>query len=395
MSKIQKALLALSVFVLLASGTLLLIPHTPVIAFYNTPEAIRQAVTSLAENPDFAGKTIFKFQKLDDTLPLSAQTKKLSKIDLLFTMDGRNASEIAESTMPPSEQVRNLMPSAMRKAGQNETRGYGLPLLLDHFEVAYNLKTLDQNGIAEPKTLSDLLSAAKKMKKTSFYPIVCAGGQDTDILFLSGALLEARFGLEGWQNVVHSLKNDSSFKTVLADKNFRAVLDELVRWRTDGLIHPEWFRMSAADVNSFMENDYTGIVFMSLSAHRTISQRTIEKFSSSFFPPSLSGSPRALTAPTLLGIRPFKKNPDKKAEAFLYRLARDDGQKKIGSITGLAPVNSTAETKDKQATDVRLWIASTGQPLPDLGSAGFSDAGTRAEFARLLRDYIQTGGVGY
>lgn len=394
--KKEKVLIfSVCIIALLLVLTLLFFPKKTVIAFYNIPSTTREAILGLINDPSFADKNDFNISTLNEKKALKEQMNEFDKVDILFAIDGKAALDIAEKTIRPSEKILQLMPSSIRKAGQDQNRVYGMPLLLDHFEIAYNFKLLNQNGISEPKTISELLTAANKLKKKSFYPIVCAGGEDSDLIQLVGALLEARYGIAAWQTSSNQLKKIDSIKNILTDTNFRAVLDELITWRNSGLIHPEWFRMTHDDVSSFMENEYTGIVFMNLSTHRTIPQRTIEKFSSTFIPPNSLGQERALTAPILIGILPEKNQPNKKAEEFLYKLVQDAAQKKLGNMTGLAPSNSTAETKDKQASDVRLWLASTQKPLQDLRIACFDNSETQIEFAKFIREYIQAGGVGY
>lgn len=376
-------------------GVLFLIPHKPIIAFYNIPEELERSITLLAQDPQFSGKTQFRFQKLDGIKNLRDLTKTASHADILFTFDGKAAVEIIKKTIDPSEGILKLMPSAMQAAGRTDTRIYGLPLLLDHFEVAYNIQAFKNKSIKEPQTLDALLNAAKKLKTPTHWPIICAGKQDTDLLMLVGALLEARYGIDAWKNTVTLLQSEVSMKEIFKDNTFRAVLDELVSWRTKGLIHPEWFRMTNADIVAFMENDYSSIVLCSLSEHREVPFDTIKKFTSIYFPSATQGAPRAFTSPTLIGMRPYKKRPNKSAETFLYALARNSGQKKLGDASGLAPVNSTAETRDRQAADVRLWVASSHKPFPEIGTASFGDSEKRAQFAREIRQYIEADGVGY
>jgi hypothetical protein len=357
----------------IAAGVLVLffIPHKTVIAFYNVPEISVQAITALSQDGSLSGNSKFLVRILDPALSPAAQLQKRPKVDLLFMEDGKAARELAEQTFPPSEAVRMLMPSAMRRSGANETRVYGLPLLLDHFEVAYDRNVFRQTGLSEPKTLDSLLFFARKTKTATRWPIICAGAQ------------------------IGQLQNGVTFKDLLVNTEFKSALDTLVAWRKSGLLHSEWFRMKNDDVIRFMEKNYAAIVLIPLSTHRTVPMRIIEQFDTIPFPGAGQANARAYTSPVLLGILPLQKKQNQAAGDFLYNLAKNDGQKRLSGMTGLSPVNSTAETQDKQASDVRLWVASAQKPMPDIGTASFAETEKRKQFAREIRGYIESGGSGY
>jgi len=373
----------------------LAVPAKPVMAFYDVPEISVKAITALSMDSSLNGNKNFIVRMLDSALPLADQLKVRPGVDLLFVEDGKAAVEIAEQTNPPSEIVRRLMPSAMRRAGQTESRVYGLPLLLNHFEVAYDTKALNRTGLGEPKTLAALLYFARKTKAPTRWPIICAGAQDTDLLMLVTSLGEAINGFSSVDALVGQLDRGVQFSERLGNTEFRGVLDTLVAWRKDGLLHPEWFRMKNEDLIGFMENDYAAIVFMPLSTHRIVPMRTIEKFTSIPVPSDRVEKERAFTTTVLLGVLPLQRKQNSAAETFLYNLVKNDGQKKLAAMTGLGPVNATAETQDRQASDVRLWTASSQKPMMEIGTAAHGREDKRTQLARDIRAYIESGGAGY
>jgi ABC-type glycerol-3-phosphate transport system substrate-binding protein len=382
------AILATALFILPAL-------RKPVIAYYGLPDNVRGAITALADDPALSGKTKFGIIVLDPAKPLGEQIGKKPRIDVLFAYDGAAAADIASKALTPSEQIRALMAPAIQQTGKVRATTYGMPLLLDHFEVAYNTALFGKAGFGEPKRLDELVAAARKTARKGMWPVVCAGANDADLLMLVGALSESRYGAESRAGIVRDLREKGSFEAALGNKALKGTLDELIAWRKDGLLHPEWFRMQTKDVIAFMENEYAGIVFMPLSTHRTIPLKTIAKFASIPFPPIAVGVPREITAPVIIGILPSYKKPDARAADFLYRLARAEGQTIISAETGLAPVNSTAEAQDIQASDVRLWAAASGRPVPDPVTDAFADPAKVTATARSIRSYIESNGAGF
>lgn len=64
------------------------------------------------------------------------------------------------------------------------------------------------------------------------------------------------------------------------------------------------------------------------------------------------------------------------SEAVLERLPRlleAALQDRLGRLTGLAPVNSTAHTIDREADDLRYWAASSGRVLPSIADILISE----------------------
>ena len=385
------ALLALAVTVLFIAPAL----RKPVIAYYRLPANVRAALSALADDPALSGKTKFGIVVLDDSKGLAEQLAKKPRVDVVFAYDGAAAAETAGKALAPSEQIKQLMAPAIQQAGKVRSDSYGMPLLLDHFEVAYNKDLFAKAGYAEPKKLDDLVKAAQKTARKGLWPIVCAGANDKDLLMLVGALAEARHGATARAGIVADLREKGSFEAALGNKALRGTLDELVSWRKSGLLHPEWFRMQDKDVSAFMENEYTCVVFMPLSTHRTIPLKTIAKFASIPFPPASVGLPREITAPVVVGVLPSYKKPNATAADFLYRLARAEGQTILSAETGLAPVNSTAETQDIQATDIRVWAAASSRPVPDPATDAFADPAKIAATARSVRAYIEANGAGF
>ncbi|HNY23050.1 MAG TPA: extracellular solute-binding protein [Treponemataceae bacterium] len=367
----------------------------PVIAYYRLPANVRAALSALADDPAFSGKTKFGIVVLDDTKGLAEQLAKKPRVDVVFAYDGAAAAATAGKALVPSEQLRLLLAAAIRGAGTRFGVGYALPILLDHFEVAYDAKAFGKAGFGEPRTLGDLIAGAQKTARPGVSPIACAGGNDRDLLLLVGAVAEAKYGLPAHDKIVADLREKGTLKSALANAELRGTLDTLVDWRKKGILHPEWYRMKDADLTAFLDKGCASVAFMPFSTHRTIPLKTISRFSSIPFPPAQPGSARALTAPVIVGLLPSYRKPNAEAAEFLYRLAREEGQTILSANTGLVPVNSIVPAQDIQANDVRFWVASSNGPRPDPASAAFADPAKIAETARDVRAYIEANNTGF
>jgi ABC-type glycerol-3-phosphate transport system substrate-binding protein len=388
--------LCIPVLALIIIACVVFWPRTPVIAFYQVPKNVEKVICDLAQNPAYAGKAKFRIWELDPEKSLESQIGKTQKnFTLLFTYDGKAASSLAEKVTPPPADARNLMPTTMRQAGATNNTIYGLPILLDHFEIAYNWKMFQDAGQKNPETLDSLKASAKAIKKPSVWPIVCAGGQDTDLLMLVGSLTETLGSTKDWEALTEALSEGKTFREILKETPLKKTLQELLQWRKEGLIHPEWYTMTDKDVLAFIENNYTGIIFMPLSTHRTIPASLLVKYNSIPMPPAGIHTERSFTLPVLLGIVSAAGKKDIQAQSFLAHLVDAEAQARECMRTGLAPVNSTADAPDKQSNDVRFFAATATRILPDPGKAAFDSPQKKAEFARDIRSYLQADGVGF
>ncbi|ULQ58823.1 hypothetical protein K7I13_09785 [Brucepastera parasyntrophica] len=283
----------------------------------------------------FEGQKKVSFLTLDNTLSLKQNLDKNKKISLLFAIQGEAASEIAARVKKPDRSQFMLMPSAIQRAGFYNGTGYALPVILNHFEVAYNIQTFRENGIAEPETIYDLITAAEKIKKPSFRPVICAGAKDSDLLFLVGSLTESYCTVSGWQALVAAMKQDTAFTDLLDLQlsvqntdigSLRDVLDLLIQLKNNNILHPEWLRINDRAVEGLMGDNLADIVFMTLLTHRSVPQRTIERYTATAVPPADRDSPRGITAPPIIGMLPSRR-ANAKSQDFLYYLVNQNGQK--------------------------------------------------------------------
>lgn len=365
----------------------LLLSRKPLIVFYGLPKSVVAAIEKEAGN-DFA------FSVIDDDKSLSAHKRDLVRGQLVFMYDGKPAKEIGEQSIAPESKLFSLMPSAMRESGKFGAKQYGIPVLYDHFGIDWNIALLGHKGIAKPNTLTELVKTATAIKGKNLWPIVCAGGNDNDLLMFTGALVIAESGLGAYEKVVQTAASGKTFANLLATTALKKSLDTLVAWRKQGIIHPEWFRMKRADMYAFMQYDYACFFALSLSVHRQIAPKTVEKLGSIEFPTDSKEVNRGIMAPAIIAIELKHALPGHTAARKLVnKLVQAEGQAALANDSGLAPSNSNSVVPDKQADDARFWIASSMKAMPDPAQAAFENPADRTAFANAIRQYLIADGV--
>ncbi|MCD1654322.1 hypothetical protein K7J14_06340 [Treponema zuelzerae] len=364
----------------------------PVLGFRDVSEEIQNSVAEYAHAQTESGGKKWKIITIDPSLPMRKQIKLFKKTDMLITRSGAAADELGAYAKLPAQKDLLLMPTAIRKAGTEGGRQYALPLLLDHYELSWDYSLVRTGEPAGPRTLEALESSARKLKSPSRWPFMCAGGEDEALLNLVGALAEALGGEKEWESVLLAARETAPGELVRSPA-LAAVMENLIRWRREGLLHPEWFRMSRGDVESFMETGAAPYVFMSLSNHRKISQRTVEKYNSVFMPGTEADAPRSLTAPAILLLAPQRNRVREEAVLLKDALLDAEQQTTLSGKTGLAPASSTAAAPDRQANEARLWAAASERPLPSFFAALYPDPADTALFAKQVREFLKTDGA--
>jgi len=375
------------------------------IGLYDLSDGDTMAIRKLTSDSAIVGKRSIRFVELDPLLSLEALVASRDRPDLVLAYEGMALAQAAARFTAIPDDLAGRLPSTMRRLAATAGKRYGLALQADHFELAFRTKALGAKGIAEPRNLEELRKAALSLALPEAWPIFVAGGDDLSLLLLVSALVESRGGLEAFKRLEKDLSAKDSFRDVLdatlaedsisGTTTLRAVLNSLVRWRDEGLLHPEWFRMSAKDISPFMGKGFAPIILMPLSQHRAMSIKELENYASTPFPPVKTTTLRALCAPILVASIVERSPRNKESIALLSAFISQAGQKKLCDATGLAPAAAAAEALDIQASDARLWVAASQAALPDLGRATRSTGASRRGLAKEIRQYLETGGMGY
>ena len=386
--------------ILISSGVYLAVQFSKPairISYINLPQNLTVAFTKIAENSKEGKKENIEILVFDTYPTKPKELKRLLKSDLILSKSGSIPEALEAYLEEFNLDYTSTLPSTIRAMGQINKKQKALPLVLDHFELAWNKKLISPfaNPYEAPKSIEEILRIgylAKENTTTPLYPFVCAGGDDESLINLIGVLIEAFFGEKAWIETTQTAKtiDPKDLLSMPENKAFLATLNILKEWRQTGFLHPEWFHMTKADVENFMESNLALFVSMSFSDHRKISQKAIERYETSYMPASIAmKESRSLTIPSYLIMQIKTKKTNQLANTILKEIYTHEGQNILTNATSLAPTTSQAETSDKQASDVRLWAAASNKALPSLASALYKNPEDISSLAKMIRDYLE------
>jgi len=373
----------------------------PVIAFHNVDNSTQEAVQAAL------GDT-FTYKIFDSSTSLSYQIKK-TKAKALITKGTANikqAKELAsKKALLPLSAISGMSSSIRSLNGpvKNDLLP-SLPLLIDHMEVNIDNRLLKATKVNMPNTptWTDLTRFATVAAGREYNPkIVFAGKDSTTLIDIIGALAESLDGRVSYDAAVQLIqiecdkaeKDNSNFDAEqLADAlaaNPSAPLftatQLLSQWYSKNLLYPDVFNLSEDSLNPLMEMNLASMVLMPLSLHRKIDQKTIENFTSIYFPSYNPASNRFFTAPVVFAL-PLSGN--KEILAALTKLSDTSVQEQLSRASGLAPVLSQCRTPDRQADNVRYWVAATNSPLAGLSTEVALTTAQKEFLARALKALI-------
>jgi ABC-type glycerol-3-phosphate transport system substrate-binding protein len=364
----------------------------PVAAFYGLSETETKAVTAQAKDD-------FTFIIYDSTAPLSGQLRSGRKPDVVFLHNGLAGAEAASSVRNKkagfdADVLEGMISSSRATVIRNDAgRVLTVPLLLDNYEIDINRSLLRQAGFSQLVTWADIDRFAQKIRGKTTAAVVFAGGDDRELINITGALCEALQGRGSWEKAAARIR-----ETAASGKkaDYDALAEELCGaedapffgaerilsgWYKNNVLYPEIFHMKKEDVKAFMESGLCAVAFLTLSQHRTIEQQAIAGFDSQYYPSSPKATARNFTSPQVTAVM---MTGNRKAASFVKEIA-GASQEQLSRASGLAPVQANSRVPDRQADDVRYWVAASGDPLPALSDAAFTDDASRAAFAQALR----------
>jgi hypothetical protein len=361
------------------------------VAFYQMPknlvDEIQKRVTSL-----YDGAITFT-----DISDVEFNEKDIGKkYELIFTKNGEATARLEKYAEDLPLEWYAGMPTSLRRSA-----GKVLPFALDHYEMAYYKDGREKAGLDFPMSIPELQDYLKTMKGYVFSPFFCAGGEDEVLLAFVGAMVEGFGGTASYNKAVSLLLKKPSLaqnidEELSVSKNssdkftLRAILDMLRGWQNDGLVHPNWYAGKHGDLTAFMEDNQVGVMFTSLSVHRTIPYNSVKKFDADRVPVFSTRIDHGLIAPSYVAMK-LTKYPY--FDEILKDLVTDTSQKDLSMLSKLGPVSSRSQAYDRQADDVRFLAASCKDgPLPALGDAVFQTNQEAAhKFAEEIRTYLRLG----
>lgn len=359
--------------------------------------AVKSEIEKISKEQNLA----LEVQILDGEKSLSSQLMIPAKILAVITTKGygtETAESKASKNSALSADLTLEMTSSMRAAAKITKNEKGekddgkisvIPLLSDNLEIDIATQAFRNSGMSAISTWSDIENFSRIQKRKIEFPLVFAGADGKFFLDLLGGLAEAFDGQDSYKKAKEILKN-------AAGKRFNAakLADELAQnpdsplitsvrtlknWQKNGILNPNTFALSKKDVNAFVSNNLASGFFMSLSDHRNFGSK-ISNYSSIYLPSENNAAARCFTSATICAV-PIKKS--KPVEKLIKTLVSQEGQENLSRATGLAPVLAHCRTPDKQADDVRYWIAATNTPNAGLGNEIFF---TPSQYRQLAKE---------
>lgn len=313
------------------------------------------------------------------------------KYDILFSWENEFTNSLkSDASFVPSECGSNMPESIFAH------RTTSVPLLLDHFQIAFNDTVRHKVRIRYPGNIEQFETYLNWIKKEVEYPFYCAGGDDETLYALLTCFVESYGGTDGYEKFIQILQNQKNLKDVI-DVNLNGdsknaytlhnVLDILRGWQEEKLLPENWIASKNSDVRNFILDDYIGVLFSSLSYYRTLPYNKASQFASDRFPVANMAASHSLIAPAVIGMKLTK---NERFDSVFTTLTDTDVQTELSMSTTYAPVASYARVYDRQADDVRfLAAACAGGPKPIAGNVMNKEA--YDSMIHQIRYYIKTG----
>lgn len=306
--------------------------------------------------------------------------------DLLFYNDAGALAPLSPNLADLPVDTGSPMPGSMQDLGIYRQQKLAYPLQLDHIELALNKSRFQ----GENMSLDLLEKTLAEEASNRFFPLVVAGGEEEGLLDFIFLLHVSLGGSPSLTALCNAIESGESFDQIMEDeegKTLNTVLELLIRWRKAGILHPEWYRFTYQDRTDFIEEGLSGAMIIRLSEHRMLPQRLISPFEAYPFPHkgSVSLSADIYTPPLMVSLL-SESSRKEEMKKLMFSLLDRDFQKELCFFSGLAPVHSTVETLDKQASDLRFFAAASRSIAVE--SPILNEESPYKAFLKDLRSYL-------
>lgn len=321
---------------------------------------------------------------------LATELGRFPAPDLVVLPTGMELAKAEGELLPIPEQLARRVPQALAWTVSEAGVPRALPILVDHFEVAWTFEAFAERGLAPPTDRSGFIRALAALREGGKPVVFCAGGDDKTLLTLLSAASVSRQGIEGYRKIVDQLRSGATPAEVLGEGGAaRVAVEELRAWQRARLLPEEWTNFSPADIRAFMENRQAPIVLQTLSLHRTVPYQTIAAYASGPFPRLAAAGTPAIVAPLLAVSVPRRSLRQGRATDALSAMTTEDAGRALAEESGLATAVAAARAPDVQAADALSWAASSRTVVSGLYRDAFISPATAGDFARALREELK------
>lgn len=359
------------------------------VGFYNLEKEIVEPIKSIIQKT-YAGE--IKFTDLSEQ---NYDVKKISrKYDLFFSWNGNAVEQLEKYSAEISSDCSQKLISSI-KTQKN------LPLLLNHYELAYLTKARERAEVDFPSDFEEYMAYLFAMKNQVFIPFFTEGKDDDTLLGLISVQAEALCGTEGYKKLVSLINKYGNFYQVWEQEigysstlgtsiTLKYIMDGLANYVPNDLSIANWTNATAKDVKTYASEKQIGVLFSSLSNHRKMDVKIMREYEADRMPVLSVKEDHCLIAPAVCVVNLSAASKKEIAEEILQSLVSDENQSYLSDETKLAPVNSRCRAFDVQADDVRYLaaIAPSG-PAPDIANACFqTDMAKKTKFVEEIRKYL-------
>lgn len=359
------------------------------VGFYNLEKEIVEPIKSIIQKT-YAGE--IKFTDLSEQ---NYDVKKISrKYDLFFSWNGNAVEQLEKYSAEISSDCSQKLISSI-KTQKN------MPLLLNHYELAYLTKARERAEVDFPSDFEEYMAYLFAMKNQVFIPFFTEGKDDDTLLGLISVQAEALCGTEGYKKLVSLINKYGNFYQVWEQEigysstlgtsiTLKYIMDGLAAYVPNDLSIANWTNATAKDVKTYASEKQIGVLFSSLSNHRKMDVKIMREYEADRMPVLSVKEDHCLIAPAVCVVNLSAASKKEIAEEILQSLVSDENQSYLSDETKLAPVNSRCRAFDVQADDVRYLaaIAPSG-PAPDIANACFqTDMAKKTKFVEEIRKYL-------
>lgn len=375
-------------------------PEKKYIAFYSLHPDTVHALQIVLKDRFSTIEQHFDWRIIDPALSVTEFMEKNPKTAFVFSTDNRSLFEARRFFSQHSADAFQSLPSTFLNntfAREDADKHYAFPLLIDPVKLACNSLMAERLGFNSYIMQEDFEKLHQQAVQASLsFPLICAGGEDEQLF----AMISAVAAMNGL--VLNP--DDFSMLGQQADlrKNcptaLKTILNTLVLWRTQGLLHTEWFRLVESDISVFMEFNSTALAVMSLSASRRLKNEILQHFITMQVPLPQLLSKKNMPADTIVWAQATVQDEHKpfpEADEIRTFLYLQETNEVLARATGLAPVFAAAQTQDAEASSGRYWVASSNTALPSFGNIACTTETEKAALAAAIRQYLEVNGVGY
>ncbi len=387
--------------------------NTMEVGFYGLSENVESTLIDWLNARNIDWKPVV----YDPSIPLEDQLSTPAKQNLLFTTDSKNMDDIAPFVRTAKTDNLLLMPISIRTAIKTGNRLTATPVLLDHFQLSYNVNALRNLSSSIPANFTDFEAVSQNMLNnrqgnTSVAPILCAGGNDDDLVQFFSAMLETMHGVGNYeiaqvyleQSLQEIRRGDelttSSFDSFFELGQVYETLRYIAMWKQNGYLSSAWLSLTRDDIERAMTNNSALFAFLPFSAYENLSQTTKNNYAPWYMPSGGIRETRYLVAPSVVVMEfSYVKSPlqsarqsakkNNLAASIISELVSGFAQAQLSEATNLVPVNATATIQEEGPGETRQLFTLADGIISDIATATFAQQSDKALFAQSLRMKLQ------